>query len=111
MKIALAGDRALLIDFGSIDATELHARAARVRQRGDVLACIVGHQSLYVIFRGDADTAIDVSPLPSAAFHTRRHSIEVAFDGADLNEFLQRHSLKCDAFLSRVRTLTLRARY
>jgi KipI family sensor histidine kinase inhibitor len=111
MKIAPAGDRALLIDFGAIDAAELHARAARVRQRGDVLACIVGHQSLYVVFAGDADPSIVVSPLLSAAIHTRRHSIEVAFDGADLNEFLQHHGLNRDGFLARVRTLKLRARY
>ena len=111
MKIAPAGDRALLIDFGAIDAAELHARAAQVRMRDDVLACIVGHQSLYVVFTGTASQSIDVSPLRSTAMQTKRHAIDVSFDGADLEEFLQRHAIGREAFIARVRTLTLRARY
>ena len=111
MKVAPAGDRALLIDFGAIDAAELHARAARARSRDDVLACIVGHQSLYVVFRGEADLAIDVSPVAQTAMAATRHTIEVNFNGDDLAEFLARIAIPRDAFLSRLRSLTLRARY
>ena len=111
MKVAPAGDRALLIDFGAIDAAELHARAARARSRDDVLACIVGHQSLYVVFRGEADRAIDVSPVAQTAMAATRHTIEVNFNGDDLPEFLERIAISRDACLFRLRTLTLRARY
>ena len=111
MKISRAGDRALFVDLGAIDAAELHARAARVKSRADVLACIPGHQTLYVIFRADADPSIDVSPLPATAVAPRRHTIEVNFNGADLEEFLRTHGISRDALLARVPSLTLRARY
>src|SRR3954465_4237680 len=111
MKIAPAGDRSLLIDFGAIDAAGLHARAARAVARRDVLACIVGHQSLYVVFSGPADPSIDVTPADAVDAGARRHTIDVAFDGPDLDEFLQRHALAREDFLTRIRTLTLRARY
>src|SRR6266849_8436926 len=102
MKVAPAGDRALLIDFGSIDAAELHARAVRVRGRPDVLACIVGQQSLYVVFRAAPDRAIDVSPIDAAAGAFRTHRIEVSFameHAPDLDDLLQRHSLSRSVFL------------
>jgi KipI family sensor histidine kinase inhibitor len=114
MQVAPAGDRALFIDFGSIGAAELHARAIRVKSRTDVLACIVGQQSLYVVFRGDPDRAIDVSPADAAAGAFRRHRIEVSFTSEhapDLEELLHRHSLSRSAFLLRLSSLTLRARY
>ena len=114
MKIAPAGDRALLVDFGAIDAAELHARAVTVRQRPDVLACIVGHQSLYVVFRGDADRAIDVSPATQDAEAERRHTIEVSFApqcAPDLAELLQHHSISRSTFIDRIASLSLRARY
>jgi len=79
--------------------------------RDDLLACIVGHQSLYVVFSGTAVRSLDVSPLSTASMQTKRHEIDVSFDGADLDEFLRLHAVGRDAFLSRVRTLTLRARY
>src|SRR5688572_28794590 len=50
VKIAPAGDRAVLVELGEVDAAELHAAAAAMRARADVRACIVGHSSLYVIF-------------------------------------------------------------
>jgi hypothetical protein len=84
MHVAPAGDRALLIELEpDVTAAELHAAAARVRSRDDVLACIVGHSSLYVIFRGTPDPAIDVSAAP-VTFTRRRHRVEVAFEGFTL---------------------------
>jgi len=114
MKVAPAGDRALLIDFGAIGAGELQARALRVKSRPDVLACIVGQQSLYVIFRGAADPSIDTSPVEAEAAVPRRHAIEVSFapqHAPDLGELLQRHSLSRSAFIERLPSTTLRARY
>ncbi|MBV9493514.1 MAG: carboxyltransferase domain-containing protein [Acidobacteria bacterium] len=85
MHLAAAGDRALLIELPpEIPAAELHAAAMRVRSREDVLACIVGHASLYVIFRGAPDPSIDVSAAP-IAWTPRRHRVEVAFDGFPLD--------------------------
>src|ERR1051325_761436 len=85
MHVAPAGDRALLIELPpDVTAAELHAAAARARSREDVLACIVGHASLYVIFRGAPDPAIDVHAAP-VAWTPRRHRVEVAFEGFALD--------------------------
>ncbi|HKO54449.1 MAG TPA: carboxyltransferase domain-containing protein [Thermoanaerobaculia bacterium] len=79
MHVAPAGDRALLIELQpDVTAAELHAAAALVRSRADVLACIVGHSSLYVVFRGTPDPALDLSAAP-LTWMPRRHRVEVAF--------------------------------
>jgi allophanate hydrolase subunit 1 len=57
VKIAPAGDRGILVEFGDVSAAELHAAAAAMRARADVRACIVGHESLYVIFDSDRSAA------------------------------------------------------
>jgi KipI family sensor histidine kinase inhibitor len=114
MKVAPAGDRALLIDFGSIHAAELHARAMRVKSRPDVLACIVGHQSLYVIFRRSADPSLDVTPTDASVAAPGRHAIDVSFareHAPDLDALLQQYSVSRSSFLTRISSLTLRARY
>lgn len=108
-RISPAGDRALLIDLGPVDAVELHAYAAAMRRRRDVIGCIAGARSLYVVF--------DREPPEGIAFETpgfeerggRIHTIEVRFDGADLEEFFRR--VDRDAFFSRLPALTLSARY
>ncbi len=54
MDIARAGDRAVLVQLDpGLSAAELHAAARSVRGGEHVLACIVGHSSLYVIFDRD----------------------------------------------------------
>src|SRR3954452_21644930 len=109
-KVTRAGDRGLLADFGAgVAAAELHARAAALRARTNVVACIVGQQSLYVIFTGDASIAFD--DVPPSAFTPATHRIDVDFSGPDLDEFLALARITRDDFLQRVPSLRLTARY
>ncbi|HEX3071388.1 MAG TPA: carboxyltransferase domain-containing protein [Thermoanaerobaculia bacterium] len=109
-KVTRAGDRGLLADFGAdVAATELHARAAALRAREDVVACIVGHQSLYVIFRGAPK--IDFDDVPPITIASRTHVIDVDFSGPDLDELLAQARVTREAFLTRIPSLRLTARY
>jgi KipI family sensor histidine kinase inhibitor len=109
-KVTRAGDRGLLAEFGAgVAAAELHARAAALRARPNVTACIAGQQSLYVIF--DGEPSIDFDDVPLSAFTPRNHAIDVDFRGADLDEFLAHAGLTRDAFLEMVPSLRLTARY
>ncbi|HXH95550.1 MAG TPA: carboxyltransferase domain-containing protein [Thermoanaerobaculia bacterium] len=109
-KVTRAGDRGLLADFGpDVAALELHARAAALRARDDVIACIVGHQSLYVIFRGVPE--LDFDDVPPITVTPRVHVIDVDFSGPDLDELLAHTRVTRDAFLARVPSLRLTARY
>jgi allophanate hydrolase subunit 2 len=109
-KVTRAGNRGLLADFGpEVAAAELHARAAALRRRSDVVACIIGHQSLYVIFHGVP--AIDFGDVPPIAFTPTNHVIDVDFSGPDLAELLALTRVTRDAFLSRIPSLRLTARY
>jgi KipI family sensor histidine kinase inhibitor len=109
-KVTPAGDRGLLADFGaSIAAAELHARAAALRARENVVACIVGQQSLYVVF--DREPSIDFDDVPPAAFTPRTHVVDVDFSGADLDEFLAHVHITRDDFLKTIPALRLTARY
>jgi allophanate hydrolase subunit 1 len=102
-----AGDNADLVELGDelgdVTASELHAAAARMRAEPGVLAVIPGHSSLYVI-RGERGALPD-----RAAPEPREVRVPVVFDGLDLPELLQRVSR--EAFLARVATLRLTARY
>ena len=104
MKITAAGDRAILVELGEISAAELHRKAAEMRAQEGVAAVIPGHSSLYVI-RGVGTHRTERQRLPVV------HTIPVAFDGPDLDEFLSRIHLGREAFLSRVAGLRLVARY
>jgi KipI family sensor histidine kinase inhibitor len=109
-KVTRAGDRGLLADFGAdVAAAELHARAAALRVCENVIACIVGQQSLYVVF--DGDPSIDFDDVPPIAFTPHTHVIDVDFSGPDLDEFLAHAHLTRDDFLQRVPSLRLTARY
>src|SRR3954453_630017 len=109
-KVTRAGDRGLLADFGAgVAAAELHARAAALRARTNVVACIVGQQSLYVIFTGEPSIAFD--DVPPSAFTPATHRIDVDFSGPDLDEFLAHVRITRDDFLRRVPSLRLTARY
>jgi hypothetical protein len=77
-----AGDNADLIELGDVTAEELHAAAARVRAEEGVLACIVGHSSLYAI-RGERG-ASSASPTREP----REFRVRVELDGVDLPEWI-----------------------
>src|SRR5689334_24734863 len=86
-KVTRAGDRGFLADFGAdVPASELHARAAALRARENVVACIVGQQSIYVVC--DGEPSIDFDEVLPIAFTPRTHVIDVDFSGPDLDEFL-----------------------
>jgi KipI family sensor histidine kinase inhibitor len=109
-KVTQAGDRGVLADFGAdVTAAELHARAAALRGRPHVVACVAGQQSLYVVF--DGDPAIDFDDVPPIAFRPRKHVIDVDFSGPDLDEFLAHAHLTRGDFLKRVPSIRLTARY
>jgi len=109
-KVTRAGDRGLLADFGpGVAAAELHARAAALRARTNVIACVVGQQSLYVIF--DGEPSIDFDDVPPSAFAPDTHRIAVDFSGPDLDEFLDHVHLTRETFLNAIPSLRLTARY
>jgi KipI family sensor histidine kinase inhibitor len=109
-KVTRAGDRGLLADLGAeVAAAELHARAAALRARANVVACIVGQQSLYVVF--DGEPSIDFDDVPPSAFTRRTHVIHVDFCGPDLDEFLEHVHITRDSFLQTIPSLRLAARY
>jgi KipI family sensor histidine kinase inhibitor len=109
-KVTRAGDRGLLADFGAeVAAAELHARAAAVRARDNVIACIVGQQSIYVIF--DGEPSIDFDDVAPSAFTPRTHVIDVDFSGPDVDEFLAHVHITRDDFLQGIPSLRLTARY
>jgi KipI family sensor histidine kinase inhibitor len=109
-RVTRAGDRGLLADFGpDVPAEELHARAAALRARDDVIACIVGHQSLYVTFHGAPE--VDFDDAPPITITTRTHVIDVDFSGPDLEELLAHAHVTREAFLARIPSLRLTARY
>src|SRR5229473_1222878 len=111
-KVTPAGDRALLVDLGDVSASELHAAAARVKASDNTLACITGHSSLYVIFRGKPDLQWSWSSIPPDM--PVRHDIDVSFAAEyalDLDEFLARTAVTREAFPHRLDTLTFTARY
>lgn len=129
MKISAAGDRAVLVELGEVNAAELHAAAAAMRAREGVVACIVGHSSLYVIFESSRSAAacgrsglgqLAAPPVASAGQQAARpaeisgsklpHSIRVSFReeyGPDLPNL----GVPRDEFLKRVSDLRLVVRY
>src|SRR5438067_6206109 len=98
--VTSAGDRALFAEFpADIEAAELHARAAAIRAQPDVIACIVGQRSLYVICSGEP--RVDFDATSRASFTPRTHTIDVNFNGPDMR----------DEFRPRMDGLRLTARY
>ena len=109
-KVTPAGDRGILADFGAdVTAAELHARAAALHEQPHVVACVVGQQSLYVVF--DGEPAIDFDDVPPMAFTPCTHVIDVDFSGPDLDELLAHVRLARGDFLKRVPSIRLTARY
>ena len=119
MQFAPAGDRGTLVTFDSIDAAQLHARAAAMRRLPHVVTCVAGHSSLLVISEeGFGVGAIQAAlgsgvPIEETA-RPRTHAIRVSFHpdpAIDLQEFLEQKSVTLDAFLARVSALRLTARF
>ncbi len=116
-KLSPAGDRALLVEVGEVTAARLHSSAAALRSLGGVLACIVGQESLYVVFDREPQPELVLHALADAGARDaepRRHSIHVSFaaeHAPDLPEMLQRLSIDREEFLARVGILRLTARY
>ena len=101
--------------LGPVNAAELHAAAARGRAMNGVVACVVGHSSLLLIFEREPDADGVTRAIASRSrleqVEARRLTVPVSFDGPDLPEFLGRTGLSRDDFLDRVQHLTLSARY
>src|SRR5258705_9534554 len=114
MRVLPAGDSAVWIELGEVSAEELHAAAGHVSAMAGVVACVVGHSSLYVIGKTILDFGLpilDSPPNPKSKIQNLK-SIRVSFtDAPDLAEFLDRIQLPLDPFLARVATLRLTARY
>ena len=116
VKIAPAGDRALLLAFGEVSAAELHAAAAAVSAVPGVVGCIPGQSSLYVVFDGKPDVEAireAKTPSPAARAATLRH-IRVSFRdeyAPDLPQLLSQAGIDREAFITRIGTLRLTARY
>jgi allophanate hydrolase subunit 1 len=111
--VSRAGDRALLIDLGSdVSAGQLHGAAAAARAWPGVVACIVGHQTLYVVF--DREPVMGELSVDGGRLSGCVHRIEVSFADEyvlDLPEFLAHAGLTRDEFLSRLPDVRLTARY
>lgn len=113
MQLRPAGDNAILVELGDVSASELHGTARGVRRLERVLACIVGHASLYVIFDGrpDAGAIRRLEREAADGAPWRRHTLRVEFDGEDFDEFVQRVGGGAGAFFAQVSQLRLRARF
>ena len=116
--VSRAGDRALLIDLGAdVSAAELHAAAAAARGWPGAVACVVGHQSLYVVGEDSSTVdrwplAVNASPRPTANGQRRTISVSFADEYAlDLPAFLKHAGLTRDEFLARLPDVRLTARY
>jgi allophanate hydrolase subunit 1 len=114
--VTRAGDRALLVDLGpDVSAAQLHASAAVARGWAGVVACVVGHQSLYVVFENES--AIGSWPLAEGSLPTANRqlrTIEVSFAdeyALDLPAFLAHAGLTRESFLARLPDVKLTARY
>jgi allophanate hydrolase subunit 1 len=115
MQLRSAGDRAVLIELGDVSAAELHAAARYVRSLDGIERVTPGHSSLYVCWQGVEPPSELFLPWPSLVTDAVQdipvRTIQVVFDGEDLEEFLESHALSRDTFLERVQLLTLTARY
>ncbi|HEY0371223.1 MAG TPA: carboxyltransferase domain-containing protein [Thermoanaerobaculia bacterium] len=115
MQIAPAGDRAVLIELGEVTAEELHAMSNAARAIPGVLRVTPGHSSLYVICDRAPDlTALANIPRQPATGNRQRittHHIPVSFTGPDLEAFLSHVNITREAFLARIPTIRLVARY
>jgi KipI family sensor histidine kinase inhibitor len=111
MQIAAAGDRGLLATFADASPSLLRSLAAAVRRDANVIACVVGHESLLAIFREAPDASVFEREVESELTPPVTHRVRVTFDGVDLDELLAHAQLTRDEFLTRVDGLKLTVRY
>jgi KipI family sensor histidine kinase inhibitor len=114
--VSRAGDRALLIDLGGdVSAAQLHAAAASAHGWAGVVGCVVGHQSLYVVFENELAVhswPLAVNPLPTVNRQLRTVTVSFADEYAlDLPAFLAHAGLTRDELLARLPSVQLTARY
>lgn len=122
-RFSPSADDGLLVSFDAIGFDDLHALAAETRSLEGVVAAIVGHSSILVL-AADASTTASLRTsieallardlMPRSRPDVARHELAVDFSpehAPDLPLLLARASLSKEAFLSRVSTLELRARY
>jgi len=107
VKVARAGDRALLIDVGEVGARELHALAAAARREHGVIACTTGQRSLYVVFDHQPQLRFNLHA-DDVPFVPRVHTVEVRFDGENVDEFLGHARITREELLRGVPKLTAR---
>jgi allophanate hydrolase subunit 1 len=107
MHTAPAGDRALLIDVGELDARTLHAYAVAARALDGVIAAIPGQRSLYVVFDREPPRDLELRA-GEVSFTPATHTIEVNFDGEDLEEFLAHARVTREELMRRIPRLTAR---
>ena len=109
VEIAPAGDRALLVTLPDATPHALQQLSNALRADPHVLAAIVGHSSIYVVFDGPAsveNVGRALSPPPGRA-ESPSYVIPVKFKSVDFPDFAPR----APDFLSRIETFTLTARY
>jgi allophanate hydrolase subunit 1 len=102
-----AGDRALLIDLGDVDARTLHAYAVAARALPGAIAAIPGERSLYVIFDREPPRDFDLHT-SDVAFTPATHTIEVNFNGDDLAELLAHARVTREELIAHIPRLTAR---
>jgi len=115
VDLANAGDHAVLVQLDpGIAAADLHAAAHSVRALEGVLACVVGHSSLYIVFERRPDVERAINPAQGQPITGNRRHIVVSFRdeyGPDLAEFLALANVTREDFLTRIRDLRLVVRY
>ena len=111
MRIAAAGDRGLLATFDDASPSLLRSLAGAIRRDANVLACVVGHESLLAIFRDAPDARVFERDAGSELSPPGVHRVTVTFDGPDLDEVLAHAGVTRDAFVARIDQLQLTVRY
>ncbi|HXI13329.1 MAG TPA: carboxyltransferase domain-containing protein [Thermoanaerobaculia bacterium] len=130
LSIRRAGHRAVLAVFRTVSLAELQRAAAEARSLANVEAVVIGHSSLLVLFDSRETDAVEISSALQRNFRDARvagswvvgprptaaaiHEIGVSFsseDAPDLPDFLGHTGMTGDEFLSRIRSVPLRARY
>lgn len=106
----------MLIELGEVTAAQLHGAAGRVRRVEGVVRCTPGHSSLYVVFDAAPDPGAIESAVIGAGDEPQsaagvQHTVPVAFDGADFEEFLVHARLSRPEFFARIGEVSLVARY
>ena len=90
MRILSAGESAVLVEFDGLDETMAHYRALAADPPSAVIDLVPAARSVLVMFEGTRQPVLDwisaTDPVdPSTADRTETVTIEVVYDGADLD--------------------------